>query len=666
MFWNRILPGLAATCLLLCWSADACADRPFDIETYLSLKDLSELTVSPDGAYLAYTVTRNDLDSDQSVSAVWMQPTAGGEAVRMTEPDSNAWSPQWSPDNRYLAVLSDRNGDGNQLWLLDRRGGDASQLTDFRQGVGSYRWSPDASRMLLLVKDPVPEDDDRKERANPRPYVIERLQFKRDYIGYLDSRRTHVHVMDIGTRDVRQVTFGDYDDSEAVWSPDGESIVFVSNRSAWPDTNRNTDLWRVDANEIDAQPEQLTRARYADSSPVFSPDGKKIAYTSGVSDGLPVYAIPQLAILDAGTGESAPVRSLAEVQVWGLRFSSDGRSLYAIAEYRGEQQLVKVDARSGTTERIVAGEDVVREFDLGSEGQVFALVSRPQATPEVYRLNTSSPKLEPFTAINGELMADVTTGRMEKHTYTAEDGTPLETFVVFPPDHKEGKRYPAVLHLHGGPWAQWDWRFDAESQLFAARGYVVVMPNFRGSWGYGQAFTDALVGNWGDIDYRDSMNAVDFAIGKGWIDGNRMAVYGWSWGGFLTNHVITKTDRFRAAISGASETLVAANYGHDEWQRLWEEELGFPWLEENRSRWDRVSPFYSLDKVTTPTLIVCGEDDWNMPVQNSEQLFIALRRQGIPTQFIVYPDEGHSLSVPSYERDLYQRYFDWISRYIDE
>jgi dipeptidyl aminopeptidase/acylaminoacyl peptidase len=263
-------------------------------------------------------------------------------------------------------------------------------------------------------------------------------------------------------------------------------------------------------------------------------------------------------------------------------------------------------------------------------------------------------------------MAGITTGAVEKHTYTAEDGTTLDTFVVFPPNYEEGKRYPGVLHIHGGPWAQWDWRFDVESQLFAAQGYVVIMPNFRGSWGYGQAFTDALVGKWGDIDYRDSMDAMDFAIEKGWVDGDRMAVYGWSWGGFLTNHVITKTDRFKAAISGASETLVVANYGHDEWQRLWAEEPGLPWLEENRGLWDKVSPFYSLDKVTTPTLVVGGEDDWNMPILNSEQLYLVLRRRGVPTQLVVYPGQGHSLSVPSYERDLYERYLDWFDKYLIE
>ncbi|MCH8101424.1 MAG: S9 family peptidase [Proteobacteria bacterium] len=657
-------PSVLGTAVLLAWSVHAYADRLFDIDTYLAIKSVSSITVSPDGEYLAYTQSHRDLEKDTWQSAVWMQPTAGGEPVRMSAAGTGAWSPKWSPDNRYLALLSDRKDGRTQVWLLDRRGGDAQALTEFKQGVRSYEWSPDGTRMLLLIKDPSPADLDEEKRPNPRPYVIDRLQFKRDYVGYLDNRRTHVHVIEVADRKVRQVTFGDYDDGQPTWSPDGKHIVFVSNRTAWPDANRNTDLWRVDVSEDDAQPEQLTDAQYADSNPVFSPDGKRMAYTSNVSDGLPVYAIPQLTILDVGTGESQLVESLAEMQVWGLRFSADGHSIFAMAEYRGEQQLVKVDVESGAIERVIAGENVVREFEVSRDGQVYAVVSRPQSTAEIFSIDERG--LQRFSAINRDLMAGITTGAVEKHTFQVEDGTDIDTFVVFPPGYEDGKRYPGVLHIHGGPWGQWDWRFNFVSQLFAAQGYVVIMPNFRGSWGYGQAFTDALVGKWGDIDYRDSMDAMDFAIEKGWVDGDRMAVYGWSWGGFLTNHVITKTNRFKAAISGASETLVVANYGHDEWQRLWAEEPGLPWLEGNRELWDKVSPFYSLDKVTTPTLVVGGEDDWNMPILNSEQLYLVLRRRGVPTQLVVYPGQGHSLSVPSYERDLYERYLDWFDKYLIE
>jgi dipeptidyl aminopeptidase/acylaminoacyl peptidase len=654
--------GVFGAAVLLLAPAHSFADSEFDIDTYLAMKNISEIAISPDSRFLAYTVSHYDLEADGPVSAVWMKPAAGDEAVRMTAEGSNAWSPKWSPNNRFLAVLSGRKDGRTQVWVMDRRGGDAQPLTEFKQGIRNYEWSPDGKHMLLLVKDPSPADLDEEVRTNPRPWVVDRLQFKRDYVGYLDNRRTHIYVLDITDRSIRQVTSGDYDDGQATWSPDGKHIVFVSNRTDWPDSNRNTDLWRIDVTQGDSQPEQLTSARFADSSPIFSPDGKQIAYTSTISDGLPVYAIPQLSILDLDSGESQRMESLAEIQAFGLRFSSDNRSVFAIIEYHGEQQLVRVDLASGAIERLVSGGDVVREFDVSNDGEIYAVIARPRIPAAIFRLDDRV--LQNFYAINEELMADVSTGAVEKHSYDASDGTALDTFVVFPPDYEQGKRYPGILHIHGGPWAQWDWRFDAESQMFAAQGYVVVMPNFRGSWGYGQAFSDALVGKWGEIDYTDSMDAMDFAIEKGWVDGDRMAVYGWSWGGFLTNHVITKTNRFKAAISGASETLVVANYGHDEWQRLWAEEPGLPWLPQNRELWDKVSPFYRLDKVTTPTLIVGGEDDWNMPILNSEQLYLVLKRRGIPTQLVVYPGQGHSLTVPSYERDLYERYLSWLDKYL--
>lgn len=652
------------TVFLLVGSNRAVTGQVFDIDAFLAIKDVSELSISPDGAFAAYTVTSKDLTNDRSQSAVWMQPTAGGKPVRMTALDSSASQPKWSPDNRYLAILSDRKDETTQVWLLDRRGGDAQQLTEFRQGVRAYEWSPDGTRLLLLVQDPKPADPDEGRRPNPRPHVIDRLEFKRDYIGYLDDRRMHVYVISMDDRSARQVTFGDFDDSEPAWSPDGKHIIFVSNRTDMPDRNRNTDLWRIEISSKDSRPERLTHGDFADASPASSPDGKWIAYTSAASNGLPVYAIPQLAILDLETGNSRLVASLAEVQVLAHRFTDDGRSILAIVEYRGEQQLVRVDVRSGAIERLVAGDKVVNEFDVSPDGRIYAVVSLPQYPSEIFSIDAKG--LRQFSAINQDLIAGITTGVVEKHAYRVADDTEIDTFVVFPPGFEKGKRYPAVLHIHGGPWSQWSGAFDYESQLLAARGYVVIMPNPRGSFGYGQSFTDALTRDWGGIDFGDVMAAVDFAIGQGWVDERRLAVYGWSYGGYMTNRIITRTDRFKAAISGASETLVVANYGHDEWQRLWEEEFGLPWLDENREAWERISPFYDLDKVTTPTLIVGGEDDWNMPILNSEQLYIVLKRRGVPTQLVVYPGEGHSLSVPSYQKDLYERYFDWLGRYLGE
>lgn len=638
------------------------AEQRFGVEQYLALKGVSEISASPDGLYVAYTTTASDLEKDQSQDTVWMQPTAGGDPLRMTSVESSSSSPVWSPDGRYLAVLSDRKDETTQVWLFDRRGGDAQQLTKFKQGVDSFQWAPDSKSMLLLVEDPTPEDLDEEKSENPLPYVIDRLQFKEDYVGYLDRYRTHIHVIGIEDRETRQVTSGDFDDSEPAWAPDGERIVFVSNRTQTPDRNRNTDLWIVDTAQGSEEPLQLTTHETADASPSWSPDGQSIVYTSTTTGGLTSYAIPQLTTINVESGKPAVNEILAETQVFDPQFSGDGTSILAIAERRGEQNLVKVDVGSGAVQSLVEGSNTVSEFEIAANGTVYVLVAQPQQPDEIFALRTDG--LVQLSFENRSLLADVATATVEKYAYTAKDGTELESFVTFPPKYRKGKAYPGILYIHGGPQAQWDHRFDAEAQLLAGQGYVVVMPNPRGSFGYGQAFAEAIRADWGGIDYEDVMDAMDFAIEEGWVDEDRMGVYGWSYGGMMTNHIITKTDRFKAAITGASATLYVANYGHDQYQRWWEEELGLPWLAENREKWDRITPFYALDKVKTPTLIVGGEDDWNVPIINSEQLYIALKRQGVPTELVIYPNEGHVLSVPSYEKDLYTRYFAWLKRYV--
>jgi dipeptidyl aminopeptidase/acylaminoacyl peptidase len=389
-----------------------------------------------------------------------------------------------------------------------------------------------------------------------------------------------------------------------------------------------------------------------------------IVYTSTVPDALPIYAIPQLAVVDVESGATAVNPSLLETQVFDPRYAPDGQSILAITEYHAEQNLVQVDAASGAVQSLIEGSDITTEFVVSPDGGIYALVAQPQQPNEVFALEDGS--LTQLSFVHQPVLENLDLATIEKHSYASEDGTNIEAIFVYPPGFKKGTAQPGILFLHGGPMEQWDYRFNSEAQMLAAKGYVVVMPNPRGSFGYGQDFASAITADWGGVDYTDVMAGMDFAIAEGWVDEDRMAVYGWSYGGMLTNHIITKTDRFKAAITVASATLYLANYGHDQYQRWWEEELGLPWLPENREKYDRISPFYSLDKVTTPTLVIGGEDDWNVPIQNSEQLYIVLKRRGIPTELVVYPEQSHAWSdVPSYEKDLYERYFVWLERYVN-
>lgn len=637
--------------------------RPtFGLDDLLALKDISDINLSPDGQWVAYTLTQNDLDDDVIRESVWMQSLAGGAPLPMTDPDSDANTPRFSPDGRYLAVLSNRKDETDQIWLLNRQGGDARQLTNIKQGVEDYGFSPDSARLWALIDDSADDLQDDKDRPNPPPVVVNRLQFKQDAIGYLGKQRTHLYLIDIDKGATRQLTFGDCDESEPDFSPDGSQLVYVSDLGQPVDRAPNTHLFVIDVNDEEPLPRAMTSGDQSYAMPSWSPDGRWIVHTTTVADALPVYAIPQLALMDVASGESQIVEALAERQALDGRFLPDGQTILSIIESAGEQQAVRVDLSSRQVSSPFDAKDVVTEFDIAADGTVMLLVTRPGQPDEIYVLEDDA--LRSVSAVNQAMTRATDFADVRKHTCPSSDGTEIDCFVVLPPDYKTGQRYPGVVQLHGGPQEQHDWGFDKEAELLAANGYVVLRPNTRGSWGYGQAFASAIQANWGALDTEDVMAVVDFATDQGWVDADRLAVMGWSYGGMLVNHIITRTQRFKAAITGASATLYMANYGHDQYQQWWEQELGLPWLEENRDKWNRISPFFSLDKVTTPTLILGGEDDWNVPILNSEQLYMVLRRQGVETELVVYPNEGHAISVPSYEKDLYERYLQWLDRYL--
>jgi dipeptidyl aminopeptidase/acylaminoacyl peptidase len=300
---------------------------------------------------------------------------------------------------------------------------------------------------------------------------------------------------------------------------------------------------------------------------------------------------------------------------------------------------------------------------MGKDGMIAARISRPHQPPEIFLYRDG--ELQQRTFVNTELLDTLELGEVVEVQFNSADGTEVEGFIIKPPGFEKGKKYPVILDIHGGPQSQYNWSFGFNAQLLAANGYLVVHPNPRGSTGYGEEFCLGIWQAWGQPDYEDVMAAVDHAIELGWADPDRMGVMGWSYGGMLTNHIITKTDRFKAAATGASATLYVANYGHDMYLRWWEQELGQPWKPEARALYEKLSPFNQVENVVTPTLIMGGEKDWNVPIINSEQLYLALRRLGVDTELVVYPGEFHGIGVPHHNKDLFERHLAWFEKYLD-
>jgi dipeptidyl aminopeptidase/acylaminoacyl peptidase len=645
--------------------------RPLRVDDIFELKTVRDPRISPEGDWVAFTVSTLDAETDTTRTGIHMVPFAGGEAVRLTAGDKGDTHPRWSPDGRYLAFLSARDDTGAQVWLLDRRGGEAVRLTEYKGGVSAFEWSPESRRLALIVTDPDPEAEadpgEKRDRAKdppPKPIVIDRLQFKRDGVGYLTERRRHIHVFDLETKTSIQVTRGPYDHSQPVWSPDGSRLAFTSNRTEEPDSNFNEDAFIVAPAE-NQEPRRLTTSEGSDTSPAFSPDGRWIAYIEGGDPREIWYATNNVAVVaaDPEPGDPPRPRVLTEGLDRNLaapRFSPDGTEVLFLLEDRNNEHLAAVSVEGGAVRRVVSGERAVLDFDLGARGEIVVLETEPLRPPEVSAMREGA--LDRITHINDAFLAGIALGPVELIHAPGTDGTVIDAFLTRPPGHREGQRVPTLLRIHGGPVAQFSNSFNLEWQLLAAQGYAVIGANPRGSSGRGRDFSQAIWADWGNKDFRDVMEAVDRAIEMGVADPERLGVGGWSYGGILTNYVIVQTDRFKAAISGSSEVNYTANYGHDHYQRHWEAELGLPW--ENTELWIRLSPFFRVAAVTTPTLVMCGQQDWNVPLQNSEQLYQALRRLGVETQLVVYPGESHGIRRPSFQRDLYQRYIDWYDRYL--
>jgi dipeptidyl aminopeptidase/acylaminoacyl peptidase len=671
--WSKRYCAGFALVIVLATDLPAQTGRKLTLDDLYRFRDVSGPELSPDGQWVAYTVSTADTARDRSDSDVWMTSWDGRRSLRLTTSKQSESSPRWSPDGRYLAFLSSREDsrEAAQVWLLDRSGGEAERVTDLAGGVSEYAWSPDSKRLALIASDPDPDSaaaaGDSGNGATPKPIVINRFQFKEDETGYLGARRDHLYLLDLTTRKAELVTPGTYYEQSPSWSPDGRRIAFVSKRRPEFDRTANWDLYVVEASP-GATPRQLTTFEGPDMDPdwdgrppAWSPDGKQLAYVQGGPLKLIYYAGQKLAVVPTSGGVPRVVTPTLDRNVLSPRWSADGSRILFLLEDDRVTHLAGVPAQGGEVQTLTRGRRLVSDFSISSSGRTVVLASTPTAPAEVFAVEGGD--LRPMSRQNETWLRGIPLAPVEEISFPSRDGTRINGFLVRPLNYRNGARVPTVLKIHGGPVYQFFNEFNVEWQLLAAEGFAVVAANPRGSSGRGEKFSTAIWADWGNKDGQDVLAAVDYAIAQGVADSSRLGVGGWSYGGILTNQVIARDQRFKAAISGAGQSNALAGYGTDQYVREYEAELGTPWS--NTEAWLRVSyPFFHADRIITPTLFLCGENDFNVPLLNSEQMYQALKSLGRETELVIYPGEYHEIKKPSYERDRLQRYLAWYRRHL--
>ena len=671
--WSRSLVVWGVVVLLAAAATVSAQDgrRLLTLEDMARFRDVGDPEISPDGTWVAYTVRVTDVEKDRKNTDLYMTAWDGARTVRLTHtPRAKEHTPRWSPDGRFLAFLSDRDNDKEttQVWLLDRSGGEAGRLTDFPGGVEDYAWSPDGKRLAVVASDPDPEAEtkqaaDDEDEKTPKPVVVNRYYFKEDMTGYLTDLRQHIYLFDVATRKAQILTPGPYDEHLPSWSPDGAKIAFVTKRGPDPDRHENYDIYVIEA-RAGATARQVTTepssdcAPELDSAPAWSPDGKSIAYPQAGPPELYWYSSYPLAVVPAEGGAARAVAKGLDRSMTHPAWSADGKSITFLLEDDRSVHLARVPAAGGTVERLTGRGRTVYAYNIGPGGKTALLQGTGTEPFEVHALEAGGAT-RPLSRQNDALAASLRLAPIEEISVKSKDGTTVNGFLVKPAGYRAGTKVPTILDIHGGPTDQFQHEFMFDWQYYAARGYAVIGMNPRGSTGRGTDYCKALFADWGGKAIPDVLAAVDWAVAQGIADPQRLAIGGWSYGGILTNYVIAADTRFKAAVSGAGTSNVLAGYGTDQYIREYDIELGPPW--KNLDVYVKNSaPFLHADRIVTPTLFMCGQEDWNVPVLNSEQMYQALKSLGRDTQLVVYPGQSHGIAVPSYQRDVLDRWVGWF------
>ena len=663
----RLLPLFAAAAVLA-----QTPRHPLTLDDLARFRDVRDPQCSPDGQWVAYTVTTTDPKEDKHDTDVWMVSLDGKRDLRLTSTPENETTPRWSPDGKYLAFLSSRPGKakGNQVWLLDRSGGEAAQLTDVKGRLQSYEWSPDAKRLALVIGDPDPDAEPAAEGAKPKtpkPIVIDRYHFKQDGPGYvLSGRHTYIYLFDIATKKLDRLTGGEkYDESSPVWSPDGARIAFISNHAADADRDSGGQIYVAESHAGTAEKQLTPLTMNAGRGRVeWSPDGKRIAFLAGESEKkFSMYGMERLALVQSdGSAAPALVEAADDLDrgVSNPLFTPDGDSITF---------LVTDDRNVYPASVSLSGNGMVRLMDrpvvlsslTTTKGCTAFLSGGDNLATEVYLKDGSG--MRQLTHQNDVLMSELQVAPTEEVSFKSKDGVEVHGLLTKPLGYADGAKVPFLMRIHGGPNGQDAHTFSTERQFFAANGYAVMAVNYRGSAGRGQKFSRAIAADWGHYEVDDLEAGVEYAIHAGLADPDRLGVGGWSYGAILTDYLIASDTRFKAATSGAGTAFTVAFYGTDQYITQYDEEIGPPW--KAFDTYVKISyPFLHADRIKTPTLFLGGERDFNVPVQGGQQMYQALRSLGIDTQLIIYPNENHGIQRPSYQRDRMERYLAWYDKYL--
>ena len=623
------------------------------------LQSIGGPQISPDGEWVAYTLTSIDSAKDKRNTDIWMINWSGTESVQLTNTPDGESNPRWSPDGKYLSFTASRQGGSNQIWLLDRRGGEAIKLTDIKGDLSDYEWSPNGKRLALIIKDPL----DTAKNKPPKPYVINRYRFKQDVSGYqYDTRTSHIYLFDVASKKLDTLTRGLYNEADIEWHPDGSKIAFVSNQTEDPDKNSNSDIWIIDA-KAGSQPKRLTTWAGSDNSPQWSPDGKSLAYLRSTSDeNYIMYDQPVLCVANAAGGEPRLLSKSLDRPVSSPRWGKDGKSIAVLVADDMQRYIASYDVATAKMQVVNGGNRSFTSIALHPKSGWLTTMSEPQLPTELYV--TDKNNLRRLTTVHYKFVDSVSFAFVEKFVSKSSDGTLVSNLLYLPPNAPKEK-LPTIFYIHGGPVAQDEFSFDLTRQMLAAKGYAVAAVNYRGSNGRGLEFSKAIYADWGNKEVMDILGAADHLVAKGIADPEKLGIGGWSYGGILTDYTIAKDTRFKVASSGAGSALQLSLYGVDQYILQLDNELGQPWKNNNYEKYLKLSyPFLHADRIKTPTQFMTGEKDFNVPAIGSEQMYQALRSEGVPTELIVYPNQFHGFTQPSFIKDRFERYYQWFDKYL--